>query len=80
VWQKDLPSAADTAFASIVEAGEGRYLVANYSNPVEGGPFDWAGDSPDIPSGCETDRWSWIQGQTSLDCGTRIYLATLTFP
>jgi hypothetical protein len=80
VWQKDLPSASDTAFASIVRAGPDRFLVANYSNPVANRGFDWAPDSQPAPSACDgTERWSWIRGQTSNECGTRIYLATLTF-
>jgi hypothetical protein len=77
VWLEDLPSAADTAFASILEIGPGKFLVANYTNPVDTGGFDWA--SAARVSGCAAERWSWFQGQTSLDCGTRIYFATLTF-
>ncbi len=62
-------------------SGPGKFLIANYSSPVEGGGFDWAPDSAAIPDECKrTERWSWIRGQTSRACGTRIYLATVSFP
>jgi hypothetical protein len=65
---KDLPSAADTAFASIVQLGPKKFLVANYSNPI-------------INDGkINTLRWAWIQGQLSTGHGTGIYLTTLEFP
>jgi hypothetical protein len=81
VWLKDLPSAGDTAFASVAQLDAQRFVIANYSNPVRGGGFAWAPDSQEAPADCDgAARWSWIRGQTSRACGTRIYLATLTFP
>ncbi len=81
VWLKDLPSASDTAFASVAQLDARRFVIANYSSPVRGGGFAWAPDSELAPAACDgAARWSWIRGQTSHDCGTRIYLATLSFP
>jgi hypothetical protein len=79
VWQKDLPSASDTSFPAIVDQGAGSFLLANYTNPVDRGPYPWAPDTEDPPSDCQAARWPWIEGQTSITCGTRIYLATLQF-
>ena len=68
VWQKDLPSAGDTSFPSIVQLSADRFLIANYSNPI-------------IKEGItNTIRWPWIEGQLSQTHGTQIYLATLDFP
>lgn len=39
----DLPSKGDTAFASAVPLGGGRYFVANYSSDVEGPDWPWVG-------------------------------------
>jgi hypothetical protein len=38
---EDLPSAGDTAFPSIVQLDEHRFLVANYSSPVEDPDRTW---------------------------------------
>ena len=35
-WVLDLPSAGDTCFPGLVELGEGRYLVYNYTSPLDG--------------------------------------------
>jgi len=37
-WLLDLPSLGDTCFASAVSRGPGRYVVYNYSSPLEGDP------------------------------------------
>lgn len=39
----DLPSKGDTAFASAVALGDGRYFVANYSSDLEGPDWPWVG-------------------------------------
>lgn len=38
----DLPSRGDTAFASAIELGGGRFAVANYSSPLEDPDWPWA--------------------------------------
>ena len=38
----DLPSRGDTAFASAIDLGEGRFAVANYSSPLEEPDWPWA--------------------------------------
>jgi len=35
-WVLDLPSAGDTCFPGLVELGEGRYLVYDYTSPLDG--------------------------------------------
>jgi hypothetical protein len=40
LFDSELPSAGDTSFPSIVQIGEDRFLVANYTSPL---------DEPDIP-------------------------------
>jgi len=37
-WLLDLPSLGDTCFASVVPRGPGRYVVYNYSSPLNGDP------------------------------------------
>jgi hypothetical protein len=37
-WLLDLPSLGDTCFASVVPRGLGRYVVYNYSSPLDGDP------------------------------------------
>jgi len=37
-WLLDLPSLGDTCFASVVPRGPGRYVVYNYSSPIDGDP------------------------------------------
>ena len=69
IWLKDLPSTGDTAFPSIVQLSEHKFLIANYSNPiVKKFPF------------LNTLHWDWLRGQLSQRYGTQIYLATLSFP
>lgn len=38
----DLPSRGDTAFASAIDLGGGRFAIANYSSPLEGPGWPWA--------------------------------------
>jgi len=38
----DLPSRGDTAFASAIDLGRGRFAVANYSSPLEDTDWPWA--------------------------------------
>ncbi len=38
----DLPSRGDTAFASAIDLGDGRFAIANYSSPIEGRDWPWA--------------------------------------
>jgi hypothetical protein len=38
----DLPSRGDTAFASAIDLGNGRFAIANYSSPLEGADWPWA--------------------------------------
>jgi hypothetical protein len=38
----DLPSRGDTAFASALDLGDGRFAVANYSSPLEDTDWPWA--------------------------------------
>ncbi len=38
----DLPSRGDTAFASAIPLGDGRFAVANYSSPLEEADWPWA--------------------------------------
>jgi hypothetical protein len=38
----DLPSRGDTAFASAIDLGGGRFAVANYSSPLEDTDWPWA--------------------------------------
>jgi hypothetical protein len=37
-WLQDLPSLGDTCFACAVPRGPGRYVVYNYSSPLDGDP------------------------------------------
>ncbi|MCK6529822.1 hypothetical protein L6R50_20455 [Myxococcota bacterium] len=37
----DLPSKGDTCFPGMVPREEGRYLVYNYSSPIDGPDVDW---------------------------------------
>ncbi len=60
VWLMDLPGDGDTAFPGIARLDAHRFLIANYTSPL---------DLPDL---------TWLQGQTC-DCGTKIYLQTITF-
>lgn len=39
---QDLPSRGDTAFASAIDLGNGRFAVANYSSPLEEPDWPWA--------------------------------------
>ncbi|MCS7085430.1 MAG: hypothetical protein NZ534_05065 [Bacteroidia bacterium] len=41
VFLCDLPSRGDTAFAGVAPISAGRYLVANYSNDVDGADWPW---------------------------------------
>jgi len=38
----DLPSRGDTAFASAIDLGAGRFAIANYSSPLEEPDWPWA--------------------------------------
>ncbi|MDH3687523.1 MAG: hypothetical protein OEP95_14920 [Myxococcales bacterium] len=38
----DLPSRGDTAFASAIDLGNGRFAIANYSSPLEEPDWPWA--------------------------------------
>ena len=38
----DLPSRGDTAFASAIALGGGRFAIANYSSPLEDSDWPWA--------------------------------------
>jgi hypothetical protein len=40
-WLQDLPSAGDTAFASIAQLDNDHFMIANYSSPVNDGYFSW---------------------------------------
>ncbi len=40
-WLLDLPSAGDTAFPSVARAGAHRFLIANYSSPLEDPQRTW---------------------------------------
>jgi hypothetical protein len=40
-WIQDLPSAGDTAFAAIVPLDGHRFLIGNYTSPVEHGGWSW---------------------------------------
>merc|ERR1712217_462971 len=46
-----LPGCGDTAFPSIVRVDKTRFLVANYSSPLD----------------AAHEQWSWIHGQFSYD-------------
>ena len=35
-WVLDLPSAGDTCFPGLVDLGDGRYLVYDYTSPLDG--------------------------------------------
>lgn len=69
VWLKDLPSASDTSFPSIVQIGPKKFLLANYSTPL----------IKDSKRDINTRRWTWLQGQLSVNIGSHIYLTTLDF-
>ena len=40
-WIADFPSRGDTCFPAVVDEGEGRYTVYNYSSPLEGRDRRW---------------------------------------
>ncbi len=53
-------------------------VIANGSNPVDRGGFDWTPDSAAIPEEHkQTERWSWTLGQASTACGRT---STVSFP
>ena len=40
-WIKDLPSTGDTAFPGIIDLGEGKFFLINYSNNIHGREMNW---------------------------------------
>ncbi|MGB1318871.1 MAG: hypothetical protein ACPG5W_11715, partial [Flavobacteriales bacterium] len=40
-WVMDLPGAGDTAFPSILRLDKHRFLVANYTSPINHQKRDW---------------------------------------
>ncbi len=40
-FELDLPSRGDTCFAGLVELGDSRYLIYNYTSPLEGDDVAW---------------------------------------
>ncbi len=40
-WMEDLPSAGDNAFPSVIQLSENRFLIANYSSPLQRDGWTW---------------------------------------